>query len=59
MMNVTDFEISEFHKSKKISISSEQNTIFSSNKKIHQLHFKGYFMTKNSFVAEVTFKQDK
>ena len=27
------------------------------DKKINQLHIKGYFMTKNSFVAEVTFKE--
>ena len=30
--------------------------IFSSNKKIHYLHIKGHFVTKNSFVVEVTFK---
>ena len=30
--------------------------IFSLNKKIHQLHIKQYFITKNSFVAAVTFK---
>ena len=29
--------------------------IFLSNKKIHKLYIKGYFITKNSFVAEVTF----
>ena len=28
---------------------------FSSNKKIHELHIKGYFMARNAFVAEVTF----
>ena len=28
-----------------------------SNKKIHQLYIKGYFMAKNSFAAEVTFKE--
>ena len=33
--DVTDFEICEFHKNTKISISREQNIIFSSNKKIH------------------------
>ena len=55
--DVTDFEICEFHKNTKISISREQNIIFSSNKKIHQLHIKCYFMTKNSFVAEVTFNE--
>ena len=35
----------------------ERNIIFSSNKKIHELHIKGYFMKKNNFVAEVTFKE--
>ena len=33
--------------------------IFSSNKKIHELYIKGYFITKNSFVAEVTFNIGK
>ena len=29
---------------------------FFSNKKNYQLHIKGYFVTKNCFVVEVTFK---
>ena len=37
-----------------IQISQEQN-IFSSDKKNH-LHIKGYFMAKNSFVVQLTFK---
>ena len=37
-------------------ISQEGNIIFSSNKKNHELNIKSYFMAKNSFVAEVTFK---
>ena len=37
-------------------MSRERNIIFSSNKKIHQLQIKHYFMTENNFVAEVTFK---
>ena len=37
-----------------IWISQEQN-IFSSDKKNH-LHIKGYFMAKNSFVVQLTFK---
>ena len=45
----------EFHKSIKIQISREQSIIFYLNKKIHILHIKGYFMTKSSFVVEVTF----
>ena len=35
----------------------ENKTLFSFQiKKIHELHIRGYFMAKNSFVAEVTFK---
>ena len=52
-----DFEICGFHKNTKIQISCERNIIFSSNKKIHQLHAKGNFMAKNSFAVEVTFKE--
>ena len=36
--------------------SWEQNIVFSPNKKIHQLHILGYFIVKNTFAAEVTFK---
>ena len=35
--------------------SQERNVTFSSNKKNHKLHIKGYFIAKNSFVVEVTF----
>ena len=37
----------------------ENETSFSLQKKPknHQSHIKGYFMAKNSFVAEVTFKE--
>ena len=34
----------------------ENETFFSSNKKIHKLHIKGYFIAKNSFVEEAAFK---
>ena len=35
------------------------NTIFSSSKKIHELHFKGNIMAKNRvFFAEAAFKAD-
>ena len=34
---------------------SRERNIFSSNKKIHSLHIKGYFVAKNRLVAEVTF----
>ena len=30
---------------------------FSPNKKNYQLHIKGYFLAKNNFVVEVTFKK--
>ena len=44
------------HKNIKILISLEQNIIFSSNQNISQFYVKGFFMAKNCFVAEVTFK---
>ena len=55
--DVTDFEICGFQENTKIQMSREWRIIFSSNKKIHYLHIQGYFTTKNSFVANVTFKQ--
>ena len=36
---------------------SQERNIFSPNKKIHQLHIKGYFIAKYNFVAEVNFKK--
>ena len=54
---VTYFEICQFPKKTKISISWEQNIIFCSNERNNYLHIKGYFTTKNSFIAEVTFKK--
>ena len=47
------------HKNTKIWISWEQNIIISSNKQIHWLHIKGYFIAKNSFVDKVNFKPKK
>ena len=47
--------ISQKHKNLDISRTKH----FLSNKKIHLLHLKGYFMAKGSFVAEVTFKYKK
>ena len=41
-------------KYKTVDISRTKHYYFS-NKKNHQLHIKGYFMAKNSFVAGVTF----
>ena len=34
----------------------ENETFFLQKKKIHLLQIKGYFMTKNSFIVEVTLK---
>ena len=48
-------ESADFTKTQK-SQYLENETFFPSNKKIHSLHIKGSFMTKNSFIVEVTFK---
>ena len=48
--DVEDFEICGIHKNTEIQMSRERN-IFSSNKKILQLHIKGYFMAKNKKAA--------
>ena len=45
--------ISQKHKN--LDITRAKN-IFSSNSKKYDLHIKGYFVAKNSFIAEVTFK---
>ena len=46
--DIIDFEICGFHKNTKVYISREQrNNYF--------LRIKGYFISKNSFVVEVTF----
>ena len=45
----------DFTKTKK-SRYLQNKILFLQNKKINQLHFKGYFRARNSFVAEVTFK---
>ena len=49
---IWNLQISQKHKHLDISRTKH----FSSNKKIQKLHLKGYFIAKNSFVAEVTFK---
>ena len=47
---------SGFQKKTQNSRYLENNTLFFLQiKKIHYLHIKGYFMAKNSFIAEVTF----
>ena len=50
------YQYQEFDKSIKIQTSRERSIMFSLNKNIHELHVKGYFMTKNSFVKQIAFK---
>ena len=54
MMTSQILKFVDFTKTKK-SRYFENQTFFSSNKKVHSLHVKDYFMAKNTFVAEVTF----
>ena len=53
--DITDFELWISKKHKNLDIT-KRNINFFSNKKIQKLHIKGYFLAKNSFLAEVTFK---
>ena len=46
-----------FTKIQKSRYLKNKTFFFSSNKKNHELHIKRCFMTKNSLVAEVTFKK--
>ena len=46
----------DFTKTQK-SLYLKNAAFFLQTKKDHELHIKGYFMTNNNFVAEVTFKQ--
>ena len=43
-------------KTQKFQYLESETLFFLQIKKIHYLHIKGYFMTKNSLVAEVTFE---
>ena len=43
-------------RTQKSKYAGERNIVFSSDKKNYQLHIKGYFIAKDCFVAEVTFK---
>ena len=40
-----------------VIVTTRGVSCFSSNKKNHELHMKGYFIAKNSFEMEVTFKK--
>ena len=54
MMTSQIFRLVDFTKTEK-SRYLENETIFSLNEKNNSLHINGYFMAKNTFVAEVTF----
>ena len=56
MMTSQILKSTGFIKTQKSWYLGNETLFFSSNKKIHYLHIKLYFMTKNSFVVEVTFK---
>ena len=55
MMTSQFLKSMDFTKTQK-SLSRERNITLPSNKKIHELHMMGYFMAKNTFGAEITFK---
>ena len=46
----------DFTKTQNLNISRTKHSFI---QKIHKLHIKGYFIAKNSFVAEVTFKMQQ
>ena len=46
----------DFTKSQKPRYLENKTSFSIQTKKNHKLHIKGYFMAKNSFAAEVTFK---
>ena len=54
--DITDYEICGFHKNTKPRYLENETFVLLQMKKIHLLHIKGYFMAKNTFVAELTFK---
>ena len=58
MMTSQILKFLDFTKTWKSRYPENETIFFSSNKKIHYLHIKGYFMTKNTLLAEVTFKLD-
>ena len=56
MMTYQILKSEDFTKIQKSGYLENGTFFFLSNKKIDQLQMKGSFMTKNCFVAEVTFK---
>ena len=56
MVTSQTLKSADFTKTEKSRYLENEALFFFSNKKIHELHTKGYFITKNSFVVEVTFK---
>ena len=49
----------DFSKTQKSSYLKDETWFFLQKKKNHWLHIPSYFITKNSFVAEVTFKNEE
>ena len=56
MMTWQILKFLDLTKTWKSTYPENETIFFSSDKKIHYLHIKGYFMTKSTLVAEVTFK---
>ena len=46
----------DFTKTQSKYFENKTSFFFFSNKEIHTLHIKGYFIAKNSFVVEVIFR---
>ena len=55
MMMSQILECVDFIKTQKSRYLENETLYFSSNIKNHELHIKGYFIAKNSFVAEVKY----
>ena len=56
MMTSLILKFEDFTKTRKSRYLHNETLFFLQIKKIHSLHFNGYFIAKNSFVAEVTWK---
>ena len=57
MMTSHILRSADFTKSQKPRYLENETLFFLQINKIHSLHMKGYFIAKNNFVAEVTFKK--
>ena len=49
----------DFSKTQKSRYLKDETWFFLQKKNNHRLHIRSYFITKNSFVAEVTFKNEE